>query len=148
MALEDTIVLSVRNDLRTLATERLGFEIARQTLISAARQVEGARAAILLSERGTDTTTGTLNILNALSGLLTARNGLVRSYVNYETTRLQLLLDLEALQLDARGLPPDDRSSRQPGQPQPEYLPPPRPLDGGTAGPADDPFKAAAAPNR
>lgn len=144
-ALEDTIVLAVRSDLRTLATERLGFEISRQTLISAARQVENARASILLSERGTDTKTDTINIINALNGLLSARNALVGSYVNYETIRLQLLLDLESLQLDARGLPPDDRTSRQPEQPQPEHLPAPHPVDGGTAGPADDPVKAAVA---
>ena len=65
----------------------------------------------LIAQKGADSNTGTLNILNALSGLLTARNALIGSYISYETNRVQLLLDLEALQLDDRGVPRDDRAA-------------------------------------
>jgi outer membrane protein TolC len=105
MAAEDQIRLSIRRDLRQLAADRQGFGIARLTLLAAARQLEGARESLLLAEKGSDSTTSTLNILNALDGLLQARNALIGRYVSYETNRLQLLLDLEALQLDERGLP-------------------------------------------
>ncbi|HEY1377174.1 MAG TPA: hypothetical protein VGF55_10295 [Gemmataceae bacterium] len=117
MALEDTIRLQVRRDLRQLNTDRLGFAIARLTLVAAARQLEGAREELLIAERGAVSATGTLNILNALSGLLQARNALIGSYVSYETNRVQLLLDLEALQLDERGIPPDDRPPPPPALP-------------------------------
>ncbi len=105
MAFEDRVMQGVRRDLRQLRTDRSGFAIARLTLLAAARQLEGAREQLLLSERGSDSTTSTFNILNALDGVLAARNALVGRYVNYEQNRIQLLLDLEELQLDARGLP-------------------------------------------
>jgi outer membrane protein TolC len=105
MALEDNVRQAVRQDLRQLKTNKLGFAIARLTLIAAARQLDGAREELLIAQKGADSNTGTLNILNALSGLLSARNALIGSYISYETNRIQLLLDLEALQLDARGIP-------------------------------------------
>ncbi len=40
-----------------------------------------------------------------------ARNALSSGYINYEQLRVQLLLDLEALQLDSRGYPIDERRS-------------------------------------
>ena len=45
--------------------------------------------------------------LGALNSLLDAKNALIAVWVSYETNRLQLLLDTEALQLDERGLPQD-----------------------------------------
>jgi outer membrane protein TolC len=103
MALEDQITTQIRRDLRELKTERLNFEIQRQKLISAARQLEAARDRLLVIANAADTT-GTINILNALSSLLNAKNGLIGSWINYETLRVQLKLDMEALQVDARGL--------------------------------------------
>jgi outer membrane protein TolC len=106
MALSDQIVQAIRRDLRNLENFRLNFEITRQSLVSAARQVEFAREQLLSPERGAaDASTATLNILNALSSLLGARSALIGNWVAYESGRMQLLLDLEALQLDARGLP-------------------------------------------
>jgi outer membrane protein TolC len=127
MAFEDRIRQAVRRDLRQLATDRLSFAIARQTLIAAARQLEGARESLLISERGAGSETSTLNILNALTGLLQARNALIGTYVSYETNRVQLLLDLEALQLDDRGVPPDVRPTPALALPDAaELLPAPR----------------------
>ena len=106
MALEDQIERGLRLDLRRLRTERLSFEIARQSLVAAARQVESARADLL---NATDPTS-TQNILMALSNVLGAKNNLIDSWVRYETSRIQLLLDMEALQLDDRGLYTDEHS--------------------------------------
>src|SRR5262249_6080633 len=102
MAMDDSIQQQIRRDLRNLELERLNFEIARQTVVSGARLVEAAREQLLLTERAAETTT-TQDILNALQSLLTAQTTLISSWVTYETTRLQLLFDLEALQLDAQG---------------------------------------------
>lgn len=134
MALADSISQQIRLDLRQLRIERLSFEIARQNVISAARQVESARSQIL-NARDTTGTSSTLDILDALNSLLQARNALARSYISYEQLRIRLLLDLERLRLDERGLPIDEyrqTSTDQPGQSgrgseQPEPLPAPRP---------------------
>jgi hypothetical protein len=111
MAAEDQVRLAIRRDLRQLTNDRQGFAIARLSLLAAARQLEGAREILLLAEKGSDSATSTLNILNALDGLLQARNALIGRFVSYQTNRLQLLLDLEALQLDERGLPIDVRTT-------------------------------------
>jgi hypothetical protein len=108
MALEDQIQRQLRLDLRQLRTERLSFEIARQSLVAAARQVESARADLL---NATDPT-ATQNILMALSNVLTAKNNLIDNWVSYETSRVRLLLDMEALQLDDRGIYIDEHSDR------------------------------------
>lgn len=105
MELEDTIKLTIREDLRSLETARLNFEIARQSLVSAARQVESARASLIINQQAT----GTLDAIQALGSLLSAKSSLIDSWVNYQTLRAQLLRDLEALQLDDRGLYRDDK---------------------------------------
>jgi Outer membrane efflux protein len=107
MLQSDRVEQSVRRDLRLLELERVNFEIGRLTVVSAARQLEAARQRILL-EKDTQGTS-TLDILNALNSLLTARNALASGYINYEQLRVQLLLDLEALRLDSRGYPIDER---------------------------------------
>jgi hypothetical protein len=110
MQLSDRIELAVRRDLRQLELQRVNFEVARLTVLSAARQLEAARQQIL---RGREAGGGssTLDILNALNALLSARNALAAGYINYEQLRVQLLLDLEALQLDPHGYPSDERRS-------------------------------------
>jgi FtsZ-interacting cell division protein YlmF len=102
MAARDGVILGIRRGLRQLETDRINFNIARNSLIAAARQVDAARERLLLS--GANDTTGTLDILNALNSLLSAKNALISTWVSCEVTRLQLLLDMELLELDARGL--------------------------------------------
>jgi outer membrane protein TolC len=115
IALQDGITSQIRRDLRALETARLSFEIARQSLISAARQVESAREELLFQGKDADPTS-TQNILNALNSVLSSKNSLIASWVSYETGRIQLLLDLEALQVNDRGLYTDGQ------QPQSDQL--------------------------
>ena len=127
MGLEDQISASIRQDIRTLEQQRVNFGIARLALVSAARQVEGTRDRLLLVANAADTTS-TLDILNALTSLLQAKIGLINSWINYESGRIQLLLDMEALQLSPRGVPINepDRES--------ETLPAPTPVLPGQPG--------------
>jgi outer membrane protein TolC len=133
MALEDQIRIQIRHDLRQLKLDRLSFEIQRQTLISAAQQVEAARDRLLIIDNAVDTAS-TLNILNALTTLLNAQNGLVGSWISYKTDRYRLLLDMERLQVDPQGRYSNeqDTTSDQPGQlppvDQPALLPAPTPV--------------------
>lgn len=110
MALSDTVEQQVRRDLRQLNQLRLNFEISRQSLLVAARQVESARLALITPDRNQnqDTLATTNQLLTALGNLVNARNALAGNYINYQQQRVQLLLDLEELQLDARGVPTDE----------------------------------------
>jgi hypothetical protein len=134
MKLSDGIELQIRNDMRSLNLSRVGFEVSRQQLLSAARQYEGARIALLAprdrqqaANSANDATT--LNLLGALKSLLDARNGLAQNYINYEQQRVQLVLDLEQMQLDPRGFPLRDSlrttGAAQPGQAEEIPLPGP-----------------------
>lgn len=112
MGVSDNIEFQIRRDLRNLHLLSVSFEISRQQLLSAARQYESARIILLgPRERRSANDTTTLNLLQALSALNNARNALAQNYINYEQQRVQLLLDLEALQLDPRGFPLRDSLS-------------------------------------
>ena len=127
MGLEDQISASIRQDIRTLEQQRINFGIARLALVSAARQVEGTRDRLLLVANAADTTS-TLDILNALSSLLQAKIGLISSWINFESGRIQLLFDMEALQLSPRGV-----SINEPDR-ESDTLPAPTPLLPGQPG--------------
>jgi len=109
MALSDGVERSIRSDLRQLELQRFNFEIARLRLISATRQLEGVRQQIRQPGRDVRGTSSTLDLLNALNAQQSARNDLANGYISYEQLRVQLLLDLEALRLDSRGYPIDER---------------------------------------
>jgi outer membrane protein TolC len=119
MSLEDTISEQIREDLRQLRLNRINFEISRQSLVSAALQYESTRQELLFNPNADPTST--LITLNALNALLGAQNTLINSWVSYETTRYKLLLDMEAIQLDDRGLYTDghDNDASQRAAPGP-----------------------------
>jgi outer membrane protein TolC len=112
----DSVVQSLRRNLRQLETDRLNFEIARQSLIAAARQLEATRLRLLMGG-DLNPATGTLDTLSALSSLLAAKNTLIANWVNYETGRTQLLLDMELIQLDERGIYHEDKLTTTVPQP-------------------------------
>jgi outer membrane protein TolC len=101
MALRDEIVREIRLDLRELTLNRKQFDIGREQLISASRQVEEAEYALQRPSEGAPLT---LNLLNALNALLTARNGLIGTWVSYETQRLNLYSNFDLMDIDANGV--------------------------------------------
>ncbi len=104
----DQIEQEVRLTLRSLRQARLSFEIARQQLIAAARQVANERILLNAPPKLQQQGGGgdpTLRTLQALAQLNAARNNLAGTFIRYEQLRVQLLLNLEALTLDDRGLP-------------------------------------------
>lgn len=106
MELSDTIEGQIRNDIRLLRLQKFSFEIARQSLIAAARQLENEQL-LLTAPNQVQANTGdaTLRKLRALEQLLAAREQLSGSFIRYEQQRVRLLLNLEELQLDERGFP-------------------------------------------
>ena len=102
MAAEDSIVNEIRADLRSLTQNRFNFQTTRQQLIAAARQVDQSRERVKNVQGGSDSSV-TQDLLNSLTGLQNARNGLISSWTNYEVARIGLFIDLELLLLDEDG---------------------------------------------
>jgi hypothetical protein len=107
MELSDRIEAQIRSDLRSLRLQRFSFEIARQSLVAAARQLENEQLLLTAPNQppGGGAGDATLRKLRALDQLLAAREQLAGSFIRYEQQRVRLLLDLEELQLDERGVP-------------------------------------------
>jgi outer membrane protein TolC len=101
METRDNILFDVRNILRNLNLNRFSFEITRQQLITAARQVEQAQFNLRSSTEPDSNLTR--DLLQALQSLLRARNSLIASWVSYETSRMQLHQALGILQVDDSG---------------------------------------------
>jgi outer membrane protein TolC len=102
MAQEDAIVNGIRASYRSLTALRFNFQTTRQSLIAATRQVDEARLALRQANSGDSSLTQ--NLLQALNDLRNAKNGLISSWLNYETSRIGLFVDLELLLLDEEGL--------------------------------------------
>ena len=109
MADEDAIVNSVRANIRQLKTNRFSFQIARQQLIAATRQVEQAQ--LNLKEGREGDSSPTQDLLQALENLRRNKNSLISSWIQYETSRISLFVDLEFLRLDDMGKWINDREN-------------------------------------
>lgn len=101
MAARDTIANQVRSDIRALRVSELNFQVARQQLITAIRQVEEAQFNLRITTEPNSNLTR--DLLQALQGLLGAKNNLISGWIEYEIGRIQLYVDLESLQLDETG---------------------------------------------
>lgn len=140
MALEDSIKRTVRSEWRQLAVLRPNFETNRQNLRFSAMQLDSA---ILESTKppaaGQANTAGRagsgntgLNLQNALQAILTAQNGLIQSWIQYEQNRINIFRDMDIMQIDERGLWIDpvyqelaDRPNPPASEPANELPPPP-----------------------
>jgi outer membrane protein TolC len=126
MLLDDTIQRNIRADLRQLEADRLNFDIQRRALVAAARAVESAEENLRLVPENLSAGAAVANttaVLNSYNDLLMAKNNLIGIWVRYESDRVQLLLDMEALQLDEREVSANDADD-QPA----DFLPTPREL--------------------
>lgn len=125
MAAEDGIVADIRQELRQLDTDRQNFEINRQALIASARQVEESQYKLLFADKSSSPVDA-INILNALDKLLEAQNALINQWFGFERGHMRLLLDMEQLRLDDRGIYRDGSRTSSPDAGN-ELLPPPKP---------------------
>ena len=109
MAEEDAIVNNLRLNLRQLRTSRFSFQIARQQLITATRQVEESQ--INLRQANSADSSVTQDLLQALQFLRNNKNSLISSWIGYETSRIALFVDLELLKLDEQGVWVNEREN-------------------------------------
>ncbi len=98
----DAIANEVRLILRQLRLRKLNFEIARQQLVAATRQVDEAQ--INLRTASQSSTNLTRDLLQALQGQLSARNNLIANWIDYNISKTQLFVALELLYLDENGV--------------------------------------------
>ena len=98
---KDTIANEVRSSLRQIELRRLNFQIARQQLVAATRQVDQAQINI---RRALEPNTNlTRDLLQSLQGLLSAKNNLIFNWIDYKIAKIRLFTVLELLYLDDNG---------------------------------------------
>jgi len=102
MLARDTVVQEIRQDMRQLVLQRRTFEINRELLITSTRLLEQAEFEVRFPPDNVKPVT--LNLLQALSNVLIARNSLISSWVSYETARMTLYRDFDLMDIDANGV--------------------------------------------
>lgn len=99
---KDIIANEVRAALRQIELRRLNFQIARQQLVAATRQVDQAQ--FNLRTATISSTNLTRDLLQSLQGLLSAKNNLIGNWVQYKALRIRIFAILELLYMDENGL--------------------------------------------
>jgi outer membrane protein TolC len=104
----DQVVQGIRLDMRNLNLNRRQFEIGREQLLIAARQVDlaesNARNTSAAQAAAPGGQSASLLLLNALNSLLAAKNGLIDNWVAYEINRMGLYRDFDLMTIDAQGI--------------------------------------------
>ncbi len=114
MAFEDNIITDSRQDLRNLRQLAQTYYLQQRGLELAYAQVDNARSTFVAPpdpaarETAGNVAALTQQLLEAQSALLLAQNDLYTTWVTYLTARAEFYLDLELLNLDARGIWIDD----------------------------------------
>lgn len=110
MAVEDNIVNDVRSEVRQLRALAEQYTLQSRAVELAYAQVDAARSTLIAPpdpaarENAGSIAALTDQLLRAQAQLLRSQNALYTVWVNYQTARTNLYLDLEMLPLDERGL--------------------------------------------
>lgn len=107
MATEDRIKLAVRQSWRNLDALKKNFETARQSVRFSAMEFDSAVDQAAAPGQPINRNSG-LTLLNALNSVLSAQNGLIQIWTNYERSRLNIHRDMGMMEIDARGIWNDD----------------------------------------
>lgn len=101
---EDTVKVTIRNDVRNMQTSYLQYEIAKRNLVLLIRQKDQAFEQIIAPPQGTSASSQgavqTNNLTQAQSSLLNTENQLITLWYNFQTQRLALYRDLGILPYD------------------------------------------------
>jgi len=106
MEAQDNAKFDIRRSWRQLSVLRQNFETSRVQIRLAALQYDSAVEAT--SDPAQANRNPGLNLLNALSAVLEAQNGLISNWVNYEQNRLNIYRDMGIMEIDANGIWEDD----------------------------------------
>ncbi len=107
-AFEDLIASQLRNTIRTIRLNELNFEVQRAAVFVAITRVDEAQEKLREPKRevGSMKLDGNTarDLVDALTGLLSAQNGFLSVWVDQEVQRLNLDFDLGTMQLDQNGM--------------------------------------------
>ena len=144
IAEKDRIANEVRLVLRRLEFSRVSFQIARQQVVAATRQVDQAQIDLRRSSQADSNLT--IVLLQALQGMLDAKNSLIVNWVEYRVQKMRLFAALDMLYVDQDGTWLNEQNGLQMLEGyqaiDPEYFPP---QWFGADGGADRPFEQAEA---
>jgi len=98
---KDRTANNVRLVLRQLELRRLNFQIARQQVVTATRQVDQAQIDLRNSQNASANLT--LFLLDALQGMLDAKNNMISNWIQYRIQKMRLFAALDMLYLDEHG---------------------------------------------
>jgi len=108
MAYVDGIDQSLRDSLRSLNFNELNLEVSRAGVLSAIAQVEITQLQLEEPprdvERQPTSNTTSRDLTDALRSLLVAQNTFLADWINHETERVNLDVDLGTMRLDGRGM--------------------------------------------
>ncbi|MGQ9573811.1 MAG: TolC family protein [Thermoguttaceae bacterium] len=107
-AFEDRVDQILRSSLRDIRLTQLDFELRREAVFLAVKQVDLTRRRVAAPPRigqkeGLGPNTGR-NLVQALQQLLSAQNSLLSAWVDSEIQRMNLDFDLGTMQLDDNGM--------------------------------------------
>lgn len=101
----DSVNANLRQIVRDIQVNQVDFEIKRNAIFVAATQSDSAQ--LKLKEpptRGSSIDTDTSRrLVSALQNMLSTQNQFLNTWVNYQTVRMQLDLNMGTMQLDANG---------------------------------------------
>ncbi len=101
----DSVDAELRNLLRELRLTQVDFEIRRNAILIAAKQVDVAQLNLIKpAERGTpiDSNTAT-RVIDSLARMSSTQNSFIDAWVNYQTSRMLLDMSLGTMELDKQG---------------------------------------------
>jgi len=97
MAAEDRVKLDVRQSVRTLQELAQRLQLRRRGVRIAARQLEFAQTQSPQGQQG-------INIIWASYNLLNAQDETIETWLDYESTRLNLFRDTGTMEIDEHGI--------------------------------------------
>ncbi len=145
MAFEDRVKSEIRFSHRQLSVLKQNFETARQAVRISALEYDSAveQAAAPLQQGGQSA----INLLRALDNVLSAQNGLIQTWVQYEQNRLNIHRDMGMMDIDADGVWNDRFYRQHTGTSEGQNAVPPPPLGQSAASQFGNKYRMAGAGN-
>lgn len=105
---EDNAAAGLRSIVRDIQFNQINFELDRAAVFVAIAQVDLTQLRLneppRPGEQNTVSNTAARDLVDALSGLLSAQNNFVNDWVQYQVLRISLDYNLGTMQLDERGM--------------------------------------------
>ncbi len=104
----DTVHLQIRSMVRAIRLAQADFELSRENVLTAIERVHQSQLALTAPPSGSTkigsiSSTAAMDLVDALDNLLTYQNTFMKSWLNYRTQKMTLLLMLGLFEIDENG---------------------------------------------